>query len=68
MPKAVADGYRLVVVDAVEIIGKSDDLHTLPIPSYWYLDIQCSGGYRRLTFTDEASRDDFYTALVQAIG
>lgn len=66
--KAITDGTHAVVIATTEIVSKSDDVHALPIPSYWYLDIQSSGGYRRLTFMTAAARDTFYTALVNAIG
>ena len=68
VPSSISDGTHVVVIAGVEIVCKADDLHVFPIPSFWYLDIQSTSGFRRLTFTVEADRDDFYTRLVTAIG
>lgn len=65
--KTIADGTNAVLVATTEIVTKAEDVRTPPIPSYWYLDIQSSGGYRRVTFTTAAARDSFYTALVTAM-
>jgi hypothetical protein len=65
---AVSDDRHAVRAETVEVVQKVDDLHTLPVPSYWYLDLQTTGGYSRSVFTDESSRDDFYKKLVDVMG
>jgi hypothetical protein len=64
----IDDDTHAVVSESVEIVTKSDDLRDPPIPSWWYLDIQSKGGYRRLTWDAESPRDDFYKKLVEAMG
>lgn len=63
----ITDDLHAVVVASVEVVEKADDLHPLPIPSFWYLDLQTASGSSRLTFTVESARDDFYKLLVEAL-
>jgi len=63
----IDDGLHAVVAASVEVVKKIDDLHVFPVPSFWYVDLQTSSGYSRLTFLDDGSRDDFYKKLVEAM-